>query len=417
LKLRYTDNFLEMPFKLWQKCQICLGVQEFRSREVSSLVNDASALPMTDCSAKVGSGSAPKRESLPSIFFGRVASFEQFFADFPCLYYECDANLNVTCISCNAIETVGFESQLLIGGKDLWNERVFAGDRAEVISRLEEIAPGQKSSHVHRLLDECGLPIWVSHSFKKVSSDEGVVIRGCLVRLPVEIRSQSIDAKIIPQFVHKIGNHFQLINLLIGNLRRSDVPLREIENLQQSLDETVEFTRAFLSYAQVPSGQSEVELEEVLKIAIQSMLPAFAEKGVSFRNLVDDLFPGISVRGDPSQLEIAFRGILENALDATKSNDEVSVSATCNRHSAGGALTANVVISDTGCGMDDKVLTQAAEPFFTSHRGRDGLGLSLAVRIIEQHGGRVRLSSTEGRDTQVDVLLPASILPQNPGRD
>jgi signal transduction histidine kinase len=65
--------------------------------------------------------------------------------------------------------------------------------------------------------------------------------------------------------------------------------------------------------------------------------------------------------------------------------------------------------------MDDKVLTQAADPFFTSYRGRDGLGLSLAVRIIEQHGGRVQLSSTEGRGTQVDVLLPASVFPQNPG--
>jgi hypothetical protein len=404
-----------MLFKLWQKCQICLGVQEFRSREEPSLDNDASALPVADYSANVGSGSAPKKESLSSIFFGRVGNLEQFFADLPCLYYECDSNLNVTCISSNTIETVGFASQSLIGGNDFWNERVFARDRAELISHLEEIAPGQKSSRVHRLLDECGLPIWVSHSFKKISSENGVVIRGCLVRLPVEIQSQSIDAKIIPQFVHKIGNHFQLINLLIGNLRRSDVPTREIDNLQQSLDETVEFTRAFLSYAQVLSSQSEVELEDVLKTAIQSMLPAFAEKRVSLTSFVDDLFVGVSVYGDPSLLEIAFRGILENALDATKSNDEVSVNATCNRHPAGGALTATVVISDTGCGMDDKVLAQAADPFFTSYRGRDGLGLSLAVRIIEQHGGRVRLSSTEGRGTQVDVLLPASILPQNRG--
>jgi two-component sensor histidine kinase len=382
---------------------------------VSSLVNNAPPLPIADYSANVGSGLAPEKESFPSMIFGRVGNLEQFFADLPCLYYECDTNLNLTCISSNAIETVGFASQSLIGGKGFWNERVFAGDRAELISHLEEIAPGQKSSHVHRLLDECGLPIWVSHSFKKVSSKEGVVIRGCVVRLPVEIRSQSIDAKIIPQFVHKIGNHFQLINLLIGNLRRSDVPLREIENLQQSLDETVEFTRAFLYYYQVPSSQSEIELEEVLKTAIQSMLPSFAEKRVSFTNHVDDLFAGVSVRGDPSLLEVAFRRILENALDATKSNDRVSVNATCNRHPGGGALTANIVISDTGCGMDDKVLTQAADPFFTSNRGRDGLGLSLAVRIIEQHGGRVHLSSTEGRGTQVDVLLPASIFPQNFG--
>jgi signal transduction histidine kinase len=379
------------------------------------LISEASGGPVTDHAGNEVSDSAPQKVAFPPLLLGPVGNLEQFFAEVPCLFYECDANLNVTCISSNSIETVGLVSQALMGSRDLWNERVFAADRAELISRLEKIATGEKLSQTHRLLDQCGLPVWVNHSFRKISSEKGDVIRGCLVPLPLEACSQYIDARIIPQFVHKIGNHFQLINLFIGNLRRSSFSVREIDDLQQALDETVEFTRAFSSYAQAPSCQSEVELGEVLKAVIQLMLPEFAEKQVLLKILVNDFFVGISVRGDPSLLEIAFRAILENALDATKPNDEVRVNAACNLHPAGRASTANVVISDTGCGMDKQVLAQAADPFFTSRRGRGGLGLSLAVRIIEQHGGRVQLSSTEGRGTEVDVLLPTSSFSQNPG--
>jgi len=255
----------------------------------------------------------------------------------------------------------------------------------------------------------------VSHSFKKVNSPRGEVIRGCFVPLPAETYMHSIDANIIPQFVHKMGNHFQLINLLIGNLRQGNIATPELDNLQQALDETVEFTREFLNYAQVPSCRSEFELGEVLNTAIESMLSAFVEKRITLRNLVDD-FAGVSVLGDPLLLEVALKSILQNANDATKSEDEVTVRAIHERHPRSGRAAARIIITDTGCGMDEHMLTQAVTPFFTSHHNRGGLGLSFAARIIELHGGSLRLSSTERQGAQVEIMLPASIGNQKSAR-
>ena len=330
--------------------------------------------------------------------------------------YECDANLSVTLITSNTLQLVGVDPQELLGGRDLWGERLFLDDRERLNSLLKGLQPGQSASATHRILDQCRLPVWVSHSFRKAATERGEVVRGCMVPLPKEICTQDVDSTIVPQFVHKIGNHFQLVNLLMGNLRRSGIATGDIDTLQHALDETVEFTRTFLNYAQGPSCQSEFELSEILKAVVETMVPAFAEKKVSLKNLVDVYLSGAMVLGDPFLLEIGFTAILQNALDATTAGGEVTVTASCERYRPDSGLSAQIVIADTGCGMDEEVLTRAVAPFFTSRRDRSGLGLSMASRIIEQHGGILRIDSVTGQGARVNIILPVNRTSQTPDR-
>jgi nitrogen-specific signal transduction histidine kinase len=58
--------------------------------------------------------------------------------------------------------------------------------------------------------------------------------------------------------------------------------------------------------------------------------------------------------------------------------------------------------------MDADVLSKAAAPFVTSKRDQHGLGLSAAVRVIEIHGGALKISSTLGVGTQVEISLPTA---------
>ena len=354
------------------------------------------------------------KPALQSAFIGSGDNLEQFLAEVPGVLYECDGGLSVTLITSNAFRLIGTDPQALLGGRDLWGSRLFPDDRASLISMLEGLTPGQTASATHRILDQRRLPVWVSHSFRRATTERGEVVRGCMVPLPKEICTQDIEPTIIPQFVHKIGNHFQLINLLMGNLRRSGIAAGDIDALQHALDETIEFTRTFLNYAQGPSCQSEFELSEILKTVVEAMVPAFAEKGVSLKNLVDVYFSGAMVLGDPFLLEIGFTAILQNALDATTAGGDVTVTASCERYRPDSELSAQIVIADTGCGMDEEVLTRAVAPFFTSRRDRSGLGLSMASRIIEQHGGILRIVSVAGQGARVNITLPANrILPNS----
>ena len=309
-------------------------------------------------------------------------------------------------VSSNSSELLGISAKLLIGNRSLFEDRLPEADRAALSSCFEQLSSGNMASLNHRITDERGLYVWVAHSLRKVASRTGFFVRGCLIPLSTEMRGRKIDAAIVGEFVHKLGNHFQLINLLLGSLRRVGRDLPEITQLQQSVDRSVEFTRSFATYSQGPSCRSEIELGELVGDAIKSCVASFAVKNVAFNNLLQRSLSGIAIKCDPHFLDLAFGSIFQNALDATAPGGSVSIKASNRKNQSGLPASVEIVVWDTGSGMNPEVLTQATVPFFTSRRERDGLGLSLAARVIELEGGALKISSEELRGTVVTILLP-----------
>jgi hypothetical protein len=354
--------------------------------------------------------------ALQSIFLGSGDDLGPLLADVPAVLYECNEKLKFTRITSNARQLLGVDPQGLLGKDNFWRERLFPSDRESLIPLLHGLNCGQTGSATHRIFDQRGLPVWVSHSFRKAATAKGQMFRGCIISVPKESCTHDIESTIIPEFVHKLGNHFQLINLLVGNMRRNEMPAADIKALQQALDETVEFTRTFLNYAQGPSCNTEFDISEIIKAVIPVMLPIFAEKKIALNNLLDVYFTGAWLVGDPFMLETAFSAVLQNSLDATNAGGHVSVTGRLERHQSSGELSARIAVSDSGCGMERDVVSRAIEPFFSSRRGRSGLGLSMASRIIEQHGGLLQITSVAGQGTQVHITLPVITSSETPDR-
>ena len=65
-------------------------------------------------------------------------------------------------------------------------------------------------------------------------------------------------------------------------------------------------------------------------------------------------------------------------------------------------------MSDTGAGIDARILDNVFDPFFTTKEGGTGLGLSIVRKIVDQHAGDVRITSEPGRGTHVHITLPTS---------
>jgi len=103
----------------------------------------------------------------------------------------------------------------------------------------------------------------------------------------------------------------------------------------------------------------------------------------------------------------AFRGIVQNALDASPPEARVNVTLRCS------ATRLWITVRDQGPGMDQDVLRRAGEPFFTTKPPGQGMGLGLflARRVVERLGGRIEVESPPGRGVTVVVELP---LPEEP---
>jgi signal transduction histidine kinase len=106
------------------------------------------------------------------------------------------------------------------------------------------------------------------------------------------------------------------------------------------------------------------------------------------------------VRADPNQLRQVFWNVFLNAVQAMKGAGTLSVAT----RQADGAV--QIAVDDTGPGVPREDVVRLFEPFQTRRPGGIGLGLATVRRIVEDHGGRVSLSSEPGAGTRVLIALP-----------
>jgi len=67
-----------------------------------------------------------------------------------------------------------------------------------------------------------------------------------------------------------------------------------------------------------------------------------------------------------------------------------------------------IMISDTGYGIEEKLIDHVVEPFFTTKEvgGGSGLGLSMVYGFMEQSGGKLKIDSTQGKGTTISLYIP-----------
>jgi len=116
---------------------------------------------------------------------------------------------------------------------------------------------------------------------------------------------------------------------------------------------------------------------------------------------------------DPNQLELAILNLALNARDAMPDGGHLRISGqretvTSGLPSLNDGDYVRLTVTDTGTGMDEATLKRCSEPFFTTKEvGRGtGLGLSTVLGLAVQSGGGMRISSTLGKGTIVELWLP-----------
>jgi PAS domain S-box-containing protein len=109
---------------------------------------------------------------------------------------------------------------------------------------------------------------------------------------------------------------------------------------------------------------------------------------------------------DATQIEAAVHGLLTNAIEAIDGDGAVVVrSSECDCEDGAGREVV-IEVEDNGRGIAEENLSRIFSPFFSTNPNGAGLGLPAVRRIARAHGGRVEVTSTQGRGSTFTIRLP-----------
>jgi two-component system NtrC family sensor kinase len=224
------------------------------------------------------------------------------------------------------------------------------------------------------------------------------------------LRSRSLAAigSLGAGVAHEINNPLTgvlgLAQLLLADLP-GDHPARPmVMDIEEQAGRIQGIVSNLLRLAQRQAGEDfrSLDLSKVVDDALELCgIKALADSGIKVvRNVVS---PSPPVRGSSVQLQAAFIQLIQNAKGAMESGGQLTVETS---KPEPGLL--RLRISDTGRGIKPEHVPRIFDPFFTTkgRRTDTGIGLSVVHKIIEDHGGTIRVESTPGLGTTFWITFP-----------
>lgn len=215
----------------------------------------------------------------------------------------------------------------------------------------------------------------------------------------------SAIGRMISALAHDLRNPMTAIKGYAGMFEDFDLPRErerdcgrlireECDRMSAMIEEVLEFSRGAgirLSLAPVPVA----ELASQIRRSVEA---AFHARRIDFKT---DLRYAGDVLVDLERMKRAVLNIANNSLEAMDTGGAFTFACTA----TGGSV--EIALEDTGRGIPAEVQPRVFEPFFTFGKARGtGLGMAVARKIVEAHGGTIRLESQVGTGTRFILTLP-----------
>ena len=199
---------------------------------------------------------------------------------------------------------------------------------------------------------------------------------------------------------HELRNPLNVVRTsvyFLKNAKNASSEKREehLDRIQRQVIVANDVITALSDFAKMPlPNVAPVPIRELLAELLTGLdLP----KSITTTITCDDQMPAIV--GDRRQLAIVFGNLIRNAVDAMPQGGNL-----CLRTVPDGPCLC-VEIQDTGVGISAKDIHQIFEPFYSTKARGIGLGLAITKAIIENHGGKLKVSSKEGEGTCFTVRV------------
>lgn len=315
------------------------------------------------------------------------------------------------------LSTLGFAcTQDLVGRKDLASFFVSTEDYRQVMEDVRQ--HGFVKDRECRLKSKTGAELFVLLNATGSKDEEGRLIRyegmakDITARKHLERQLQQADklaslGQISTGLAHEINNPLGVVlgytQLLIretesGTQLRDDLKTIEkhARNCKTILDDLLKFARS------TPTKKSSVDINACLSEVISLLAHQFELEKISLQTELEPSLPRLVADGE--KVKQVFMNLLMNAKQAITNAGRIVVQT----RKDGAQSSVEVAIMDNGCGIPPELVHKIFDPFFTTKPVGEGTGLGLSVSygIIQDHGGRIEVTSEPGKGSTFSVFLP-----------
>jgi two-component system sensor histidine kinase/response regulator len=178
------------------------------------------------------------------------------------------------------------------------------------------------------------------------------------------------------------------------NRRYLEIIIKEVARLEKMVRALVEVKTSAVSYKE-PADANELIIELMAQFDKR-----LASRGIELRTDLRQNLPLLSA--DKDHIKLALGNIVENSIEAMAGTAEKRLQITSRAEDDWIELQ----VSDTGKGIPKELIKNIFDPFFTSKTSGPGLGLTFALKIIQEHRGTIDVESEPGKGSRFTIRLP-----------
>ena len=282
----------------------------------------------------------------------------------------------------------------------------------------EEFRPESAEDIGERLVNLAVAPL-VARDFKRI---------GCLVILDdatdrIELEERVVQAEKLSSVgllaagvAHEVNTPLAVISsysqMLAAQFAQGSAEAAMLGKVTEQTFRASEIVNSLLDFSRTSGGTSAAcDIDEVLRSTLELIEPQLRDSAVT---VASDLQGEVPVMGSKGKLQQVFLNLFLNARDAMPSGGTLRVACHAGA-GTDGTPSAEVVVADTGRGMEPAVQRRIFDPFYTTKGPGLGTGLGLAVTygIVREHSGAITVDSAPGEGTTFKLTFPLARQPVN----
>jgi len=251
-----------------------------------------------------------------------------------------------------------------------------------------------------KIMDEKGKPIGFVSSFKDLTEIKEMQHK--MIQSEKLASLGQMAAGVAHEIRNPLGSIKMSLQLLREDLRQAESEeavshIRDaVGSMEVIVNELLDYTREFTLQV------DEYDIGKIVRSAVFGMEEELKERGVTVD--IDDVGLPSTAVVDGVRIKQVVSNILKNAVEAVPAGRGIVTIRV-----EGGDGIVRLSVSDNGAGMDTEEREKIFQPFFTTKAQGVGLGMSIVKRLVEMHGGVVRVESESGRGTVVSVTVPRRV--------